>query len=170
VRDVRVRVLLALAMLGRLIILSGLLMVSAHAQDEHKPTAKEFAAIRACAAKYQDDEDEGERQCVFKLVAEPCTKMPENANTQATAYCYRIEAMIWGDLLNESFKNLAAVLDDEQAAKLRAMQRAWIAYRDTTCSFYWEKIHGTLAIPMEAECVAHETARRVLFLRAIDLM
>jgi uncharacterized protein YecT (DUF1311 family) len=65
---------------------------------------------------------------------------------------------------------LAAVLDDEQAAKLRAMQRAWIAYRDTTCGFYWEKIQGSLAIPMEAECIAHETARRALFLRAINLM
>ncbi|HEX8827033.1 MAG TPA: lysozyme inhibitor LprI family protein [Xanthobacteraceae bacterium] len=165
-----VRVLLALAMLGRLMTLSGLLIASAHAQDERKPTAQEFAAIRACAAKYQNDEDEGERQCLFKLVAEPCTKMPANASTQATTYCYRLEGVIWDDLLNENFKNLAAVLDDEQAAKLRAMQRAWIAYRDTTCGFYWEKIHGTLAIPMEAECVARETARRALLLRAINLM
>jgi uncharacterized protein YecT (DUF1311 family) len=165
-----VRVLLALAMLGRLTILSGPLVVSAHAQDERKPTGKEVAAIRACAAKYRDDKDEAERQCVFKLVAEPCTNMPENANTQATAYCYRIEAMIWDDLLNENFKNLAAVLDDEQTAKLRAMQRAWIAYRDTTCGFYWEKIHGTLAIPMGAACVARETARRALLLEALNSM
>ena len=30
----------------------------------------------------------------------------------------------------------------------RDMQRAWIAYRDTTCNFYDDKIHGSMAIPM----------------------
>jgi uncharacterized protein YecT (DUF1311 family) len=78
--------------------------------------------------------------------------------------------MIWDDLLNENFKNLLDVLDDQQAAKLRAIQRAWIAYRDTTCSFYRDKIQGTIAIPMAAECATRETARRALLLRFFDQM
>jgi uncharacterized protein YecT (DUF1311 family) len=45
-------------------------------------------------------------------------------------------------------------LDDEQTAKARAMQRAWIGYRDTTCNFYYDKIRGTMAGFMIAECVA----------------
>ena len=40
-------------------------------------------------------------------------------------------------------------LDSQQTAKLRAMQQAWIAYRDTTCNFYMDKIQGSMAIPME---------------------
>jgi uncharacterized protein YecT (DUF1311 family) len=50
------------------------------------------------------------------------------------------------------------------------MQRAWIAYRDTTCNFYWDKIQGTMAIPMSAACNARETARRAVLLRFFDRM
>jgi uncharacterized protein YecT (DUF1311 family) len=157
-------------LLGVVVAMAGLPLASSYAQDERAPTAKEVSAIRSCAAKYQDDEDEGERNCVFNLVAKPCTEMPENASTQATARCYFAESAIWDDLLNKNFKELLAVLDDEQSAKLRAMQRAWVAYRDTTCDFYWDKIHGTMAVPMRAACVARETARRALLLRAFSQM
>ena len=44
------------------------------------------------------------------------------------------------------------------------MQRAWIAYRDTTCGFYYDKIQGTMAGFMEAACVTRETARRAMLL------
>jgi hypothetical protein len=36
------------------------------------PTAGEIASIRGCAARNKDDLDKGERQCLFKLVAERC--------------------------------------------------------------------------------------------------
>jgi len=156
-------------LLGLAIVSLWLPLVSAHAQSERKPTAREIAAIRTCAAKYQDDVDEGERQCLFKLVATPCIT-PEGASTQGQSFCYHLERMIWDDLLNENFKNLLDVLDDQQAEKLRAMQHAWIAYRDTTCNFYMDKIQGTMAIPMGAACAARETARRALLLRFFDQM
>ena len=133
--------------------------------EPRKPTAKEVSAIRSCAAKHQDNLDEVEQQCLFKLVGDPCTETPEGASNVGTADCYRLEAAIWDNLLNENFKNLLADLDDQQAAKLRAMQHAWIAYRDTTCNFYWDKIHGTMAIPMSAACDARETARRAVLLQ-----
>ena len=157
-------------LLGLAIVSLWLPLVSAHAQSERNPTAREIAAIRTCAAKNQDDVDEGERQCLFKLVATPCTNSPESASTQGRSFCYHLERMIWDDLLNENFKNLLDVLDDQQTAKLRAMQHAWIAYRDTTCNFYWDKIQGTMAIPMGAACAARETARRALLLRFFSQM
>ncbi len=86
--------------------------------------------------KYRDDLDAVERRCLFDLVATPCT--PEGSSNAGTANCYRVETAIWDDLLNENYKNLLGTLDDQQTAKLRAMQHAWIAYRDTTCEFYWE--------------------------------
>ena len=49
-------------------------------------------------------------------------------------------------------------------ATLLAMQRAWIAYRDTTCAFYWDKIQGTMAQPLASACEARETARRAVLL------
>jgi uncharacterized protein YecT (DUF1311 family) len=155
-------------------VLSGLavivlaLSVQSAAAQTRKPTAQEVTAIRNCAAKYQDDVDEGKRQCVFNLVATPCTNTREGSSNLGTADCYRVEWVIWDNLLNENFKTLMGTLDNQQNAKLRAMQQAWIAYRDTTCNFYMDKIQGSMAIPMGAACAARETARRALLLRFFD--
>jgi uncharacterized protein YecT (DUF1311 family) len=146
------------------IILAGMQLTCAQAEPR-KPTAQEVTAIRNCATKYRDDLDAVERECLFKLVGDPCTNTPEGSSNVGTADCYRLETSIWDDLLNENFKNLLGTLDEQQSAKLRAMQRAWIAYRDTTCNFYWDKIQGTMAIPMSAACNARETARRAVLLQ-----
>jgi uncharacterized protein YecT (DUF1311 family) len=147
-----------------LAILLSALGVDAQAQTP-KPTEKDVAAIRACAEKYKDDLDKVEQQCLFNLVATPCTSEPSHASDNATADCYRTETAIWDDLLNENYKSLQATLDDQQTTKLRAMQRAWIAYRDTTCAFYWDKIQGTMANMMISACEARETARRAVLLK-----
>ena len=137
---------------------------TSHAQSR-KPTAQEVAAIRDCAKKNETNVDEGERQCLFNLVADPCTKTPEGSSNLGMTDCFRVEGTIWDGLLNENYKALAAELDEEQATKLRDMQRAWIAYRDTTCGFYQTKIQGSMAVPMAAACAARETARRALLLK-----
>ena len=147
-----------------LAIALGFAAASAHAQTR-KPTAQEVGAIRNCAAKYQDNVDEGERQCVFNLVGEPCSKKPEAASNFGLTDCYRVEWVIWDNLLNENFKTLIGSLDSQQTTKLKAMQQAWIAYRDTTCNFYMDKIQGSMALSMGAACAARETARRALLLR-----
>jgi uncharacterized protein YecT (DUF1311 family) len=147
-----------------LAILLSALGVRAQAQAS-KPADKQVAAIRACAENYKDDLDKVEQKCLFELVATPCTNKPEPKSDAATADCYRTETAIWDDLLNENYKKLQGTLDDDQTAKLRAMQRAWIAYRDTTCNFYWDKIQGTMAQAMVSACEARETARRAVLLR-----
>jgi len=156
--------------MGLAIALSGLLFGSAHAQNARKPTDQEVAAIRACAVKYQDNVEEGERQCVFNLVATPCTNTPEGISNLGSAECFGVESAIWDVLLNENFKTLLSELDDQQTVKLRAMQRAWITYRDTTCGFYMDKIQGSMAIPTANACGARETARRALLLQFFSRM
>jgi uncharacterized protein YecT (DUF1311 family) len=146
-----------------------LVPVSSIAQTP-KPTEKEVAAIRACAAKYQDDLEKIEQKCLFNLVAMPCTNRPETKSDAATADCYRTETTIWDDLLNENYKKLQGTLDDDQTAKLRDMQRAWIAYRDTTCHFYWDKIRGTMAQMMGSACETRETARRAVLLQFFSML
>jgi len=142
----------------------GMAATAAHAQSR-KPTAHELAAIRDCAKKYETNVDDGEQQCLFNLVADRCMKTPEGSSNAGMADCFRIEWAIWDGLLNENHKALAAALDDEQANKLGEMQRAWIAYRDTTCGFYDIKIQGSMAVPMAAACAARETARRAMLLK-----
>ena len=149
--------------LGCSVVLA-LFAVSTGVAQDRKPTKKEVDAIRACAVKYANDVSEAERRCLFNLVATPCTKRPEARSTHGTADCYTREQAIWDDLLNENFKSLNGDLDEEQKTKARDMQRAWIAYRDTTCAFYYDKIHGSMATSMTAACLARETARRALLL------
>ena len=60
--------------------------------------------------------------------------------------------------------------NEEQKAKARDMQRAWIASRDATCEFYHVKIQGSMAVPMSANCFLTETARRALFLKAMTAL
>jgi uncharacterized protein YecT (DUF1311 family) len=159
----------ALAALS-LALLAVFIGVAAAAAQERKPAAKDVSAIRACAEKYADNVDEGERRCLFRLVADPCLKRPDSVSTHGMAECYRVEQEIWDGLLNDNFKALRGDLDDDQQARLREMQRAWIAYRDSTCAFYQVKIQGTLAVPMGAACVARETARRALLLKIFSTL
>ena len=132
--------------------------------QERKPTRKEVDVIRACAVKYANDASEAERRCLFNLVAGPCAKRSKLASDRDRVECFDLERAIWDDLLNENFKSLNGGLDDEQKTKVRDMQRAWIAYRDTTCAFYYDKIQGTMANTMITACRARETARRALLL------
>jgi uncharacterized protein YecT (DUF1311 family) len=129
-----------------------------------KPTANEIAAIHNCTAKNPDNLEQAERRCLFDLVAQPCIdKGPHNINTEVG--CYEIETSIWDGLLNDNYKSLLDTLDSDQTAKAQAMQRAWIAYRDTTCRFYDDKIQGTMSLTMHAACATRETARRAMLLR-----
>jgi uncharacterized protein YecT (DUF1311 family) len=148
---------------GLFVLFSVMTIASGHAQSR-QPTAQEVAAVRDCATKNRDNLDAGEEQCLFKLVADPCIGPPGSLAEAATADCYDIEGQIWDTLLNENYKTLLGTLDDEQTAKARAMQRAWIAYRDSTCQFYDDKIRGSMSIMMHAACVTRETARRAMLL------
>jgi uncharacterized protein YecT (DUF1311 family) len=134
---------------------------SSHAQNR-QPTAAEIKLVRDCAAKHADD-GKGEEECAFKLVADPCIE--KNGSNLGTADCYRIETVIWDAILNDNYKELMEAIDDKgDQNKLKEMQRAWIAYRDTTCDFYWYKIHGSMSVPMTAACQLRETARRAMLL------
>ena len=144
--------------------LLGAATAAVHAQSR-KPTVKEVAAIRDCAKKHETDLDKVERQCLFNLVGTPCTEKPEGQSNVGMADCYRLEGAIWYDLLNENY-SLAADLDDEQKAKLRDMQRAWIAYRDDLCDLPYEEHGGTAASLDFADCMLSETARQAIWLEA----
>ncbi len=152
------------ALISILPLICGFIIGPGHAQTR-KATASEIASIRDCATRNQDNLDDGEQQCLFKLVADPCIDKQPNAGDHAAADCYRLEGAVWDGLLNENYKGLLETLDQTQTAKAQAMQRAWIAYRDTTCQFYDDKIRGSMSVNMHAACVTRETARRAMLLK-----
>jgi uncharacterized protein YecT (DUF1311 family) len=130
--------------------------------QERQPSAKETAAVTACVKERANTEKA--ESCIYDLVAKPCLEA-DSGTTHGMADCFRVETAIWDTLLNEAYKALQDGLDAKQKTQLRDMQRAWIASRDRTCAFYWDKIQGTMAIPMGAECMLRETARRTLLLK-----
>ncbi len=84
----------------------------------------------------------------------PLRRAARDARTaRPIADCYDIESQIWDDLLNANYQTLLGELDADQTAKAKAMQRAWISYRDTTCGFYDDKIQGSMSLAMHAACV-----------------
>ena len=130
-----------------------------------KPTAQETKLIRDCVR--QKGEGPKAEQCVG-LVSTRCGRQPGKQGGLNEADCDRIEQVVWDALLNEAYRELQGELDeDEQKTKLRDMQRAWIASRDATCEFYHVKIQGSMAVPMSANCLLRETARRALFLKVM---
>jgi uncharacterized protein YecT (DUF1311 family) len=157
--------LMRIASLGCVILLA--VSASAGAQSR-PPAAQEVAAIRGCATQYKDNLDDGDYQCLFKLVATPCINAATPGADAAMADCYEIEGAIWDQLLNENYKALLGTLDDQQTAQARAMQRAWIADRDATCRFYDDKIQGSMSIMMHAACVTRETAWRAMLLQFLS--
>jgi uncharacterized protein YecT (DUF1311 family) len=153
-----------------LVAMASVWAVSAAQAQSRAPTAAETAAVRACATKNQDDTEKAIQRCVNNLVAGPCIDKfgASGTGNSQMADCYYIEAATWDALLNENYSTLLGTLDAAQTAKARAMQRDWIASRDSTCQFFEDKIQGTMAMPMIAECVTRETARRAMQLKIFN--
>ena len=99
------------------------------------------------------------------LVSQPCLEIPGNQTTVGMTDCVMRETTAWDGILNDDYQQLMRSLDPEQKKALRDAQRAWIAYRDKTCGFYFELIRGSIAQNLSAGCLAEETAGRVADLK-----
>jgi uncharacterized protein YecT (DUF1311 family) len=147
-----------LASLLAMVVAAGIGLLPAAAQTS-RPTVKDTRAIEDCLKSKPDAQE----RCIG-IVSNPCLDLDATKSTADQNACVDRERVVWDDILNETFRRLRDKLDDQQKAKLRDMQRAWITFRDTTCAFYWDYFQGTMASPMSASCANKETARRALFL------
>jgi len=142
-----------------ILVVIGLLASPALAQD--RPDARASATIQDCVKAKSAT---GMGEICIGIVSGPCLERNKAPTTADMVNCVADERAVWDDILNETFRRLRDRLDDTQKAKLREMQLAWIAARDTTCNFYWDYYQGTMAHPMRADCVNRQTAERALFL------
>ncbi|WP_136441428.1 lysozyme inhibitor LprI family protein [Pacificoceanicola onchidii] len=97
--------------------------------------------------------------------------------TVGMGFCYEQERAAWDAELNRVYKDVMALskqMDAEngayapsQAEALRAMQRAWIPFRDAKCAYERSQWGGgTGGGPATLSCLMYETARQVRDLRA----
>jgi len=137
------------------------LLAGAPAFGDDKPDAKDAAAIEKCI-KAKTGRHWAWEQCIGQI-SEPCSK--DDGTDREVIACQDRERAVWDDILNRSYQALMKTLDDDQKAKLREMQRAWIASRDKSCTFLYDYFQGTMANPMIAACLARATGMQALYLR-----
>lgn len=80
--------------------------------------------------------------------------------------CANTERDVQDKALDETYTRILADLNTRQKAKLRAAQRAWIAYRDTRCASFEDQDWGTLSRVAARMCVVEMTVQRLVDLEA----
>lgn len=118
------------------------------------------------------------RSCIGASARACMAATPQGQTTVGTGTCLTRELDYWDARLNAVYGGLVARakrIDAEFAVQgfnqpsllqsLRAAQRAWIAWRDTTCAFeraQWG--NGTGGGPAALSCHLHMTAEQALYL------
>lgn len=121
----------------------------------------------------------GALDCIGKA-ADACMATPDGQTTVGMGYCLSAEWEWWDARLNATYKQLMErhkAADAEMAGleatvpslaeSLRAMQRAWLPFRDAACDY--ERANwggGTGGGPATAGCLMVQTGRQALALEA----
>lgn len=115
------------------------------------------------------------KMCIGEA-ASACMEQDMGFTTVGMGFCLDQELSYWDGVLNESYQKLRAALivSDQtlpaslpsQANSLRDMQRAWIAFRDTKCSFEASLMQGgTAGSTVFLSCAMQLTGEQALFLQ-----
>ena len=95
--------------------------------------------------------------------SDPCA----NAQTQAEMNnCAGREYKAADAVLNQVYRQLVSMLDDEEKSQLKEAQTAWLKYRDSNCEFVADQYKGGTIRPMiHGLCLAEMTRNRTAELR-----
>ncbi|RDC71936.1 DUF1311 domain-containing protein [Rhodovulum sp. 12E13] len=153
----------------RCLVALALLAAPTAAQQQPDP-AFDIVPTRDCI------EAGGARACIGRA-AESCQAQPGGETTVVMSFCFWKELEWWDARLNAVYGRLMAQeqrIDAEiaglsdappasRADALRAMQRAWIPFRDAACDYERSQWGGgTGGGPATYACLMHETARQTL--------
>ncbi len=130
---------------------------------------------------YGDAGDGAARAACIGVMADACiSREPGGESTQGTSQCLYGESEVWDELLNAEYRQTMAwakEMDRDEAEyfpeyavradRLRAAQRAWIAFRDAECGLeYAVWGAGSMRHIAGADCIMRQTAERAIELRA----
>ena len=90
-----------------------------------------------------------------------------NAQSQAEmTICWGNEYKAADTTLNQVYRHLVTMLDEEQKAQLKLAQTAWLKYRDSNCEFVADQYKGGSMRPMVAAiCLTDMTINRTTELK-----
>ena len=89
-----------------------------------------------------------------------CLSAPTGASTAGQIACVEADLKLQDGLLNRNYAAAMTRLNARQQGKLRAAQRAWIAYRDAECQAQYDEDWGTLSRVNANFCVLRMTSVR----------
>jgi len=94
---------------------------------------------------------------------EPCADAQSQAEMNN---CWGNEYKKADAQLNQTYQQLAAMLEDEDKTELKAAENAWIKYRDALCDFVADQYKGGSIRPMiHAICLGDVTSNRTTELK-----
>ena len=95
--------------------------------------------------------------------SDPCA----NAQTQAEMnICAGKEYQAADAELNQTYRKLVSMLDDEEKSQLKGAQNAWLKYRDANCEFVADQYKGGSIRPtISGLCLADMTRNRTAELK-----
>jgi uncharacterized protein YecT (DUF1311 family) len=94
---------------------------------------------------------------------EPCADATSQADMNN---CWGNEYKKADAQLNQTYQQLAALLEEEDKAELKAAENAWIKYRDANCDFVADQYRGgTMRGMILAICLADVTGNRTTELK-----
>lgn len=159
---------LTAALIASTVLVGAVLLTNRAAVASDPVAPADASAIAQCLADSRANRIRPE-QCVG-LISEPCQETSEGASTAGMMACVGREHRVWDQRLNDAYRDLLATLDPAGQAKVRDIQRAWIAWRDKKCTMAYVIFEGgTMAGPVSAACVMDATARRSFELEAATL-
>ena len=134
------------------------------------------AATESCLATTQDYD--GRHACIGLSARQCMTNTPGGETTVGMGGCWGAELDYWDARLNAAYADVVAAaraIDADMAEigatvasqedALRAMQRAWITFRDTTCDYeYSQWGGGSGGGPAIAGCMMRMTGEQTLYL------
>ena len=85
-------------------------------------------------------------------------RMQKDSSTAGMIQCIDAEFAIQDKLLNQNYKKVMSVLNDENKKKLKDIQRKWVAYKEAKCPFVPPM--GTLYAVTAADCYLQMTKER----------
>jgi len=133
------------------------------------PTASERAFVASCLAKHADSAS-ARKTCVGVDLG-ACLGLddaPKTLKTNGFGHprdCAAIERQIWDGWLNRWYGEALKKIPAPAVDKLKAAQRAWIAWRDADCAVDSELHAWPLGDDNEETCLMEDTASRALDLR-----
>jgi uncharacterized protein YecT (DUF1311 family) len=94
---------------------------------------------------------------------DPCARAQSQADMND---CWGREYRSVDATLNQVYRQLVAMLNDEERSQLKEAQTAWLKYRDANCEFVADQYKGGTMRPMvHAICLGDMTRNRTAELR-----